>query len=234
MFKLNAILSVTVLHWVLQWLWGLLVFLFGLCSTQSVSPLGIKKKSLLSLRSNSTQQPVTKCFLWATLSSSAVDFSFSRPRRWLLLRRVWPRWTRLAWRPCRLSSAPKSKPNRNKCCYWFSNKVKENAFSLSSIFFWSKEWQDEKVKRKQFARNYFSMFAVQWTIPLIFSSATFIMWTLSPLWCHKGKFWNTECPAPALLLFPSKCLEGPEGQSNESRNLLVCNCKHRAKHTSCN
>lgn len=43
----------------------------------------------------------------------------SRPKRWLLLRKVWQRWTRLAWSPCPRSLAQRLKRKRNDYYYYF-------------------------------------------------------------------------------------------------------------------
>lgn len=59
----------------------------------------------------------------------------SRPKRWPLLRKVWQRWTRLAWSPCPLFLASRSKQLSNEFCWSSGFLIKRRKYSWLFFLF---------------------------------------------------------------------------------------------------
>lgn len=108
---------------------------FKLCLGQSGSLCG----NMLFLSLNWSLQHIMNSLLslCKVVELSCWFFSSpysSRPRRWVLLRKVWRRWTRLAWSLCLPSSAPRSKQKRNECCTVSGFLIKKIKCSWHMIF----------------------------------------------------------------------------------------------------
>lgn len=87
----------------------------------------------------------------ANLLTYPVDFSSaysSHPRRWLLLRKVWPRWTRLAWKQCLPSSVPRPKQKRSDFCIVCVFVIKKRKCRHVWFHFKWLEWEETEIGKE--------------------------------------------------------------------------------------
>ena len=71
--------------------------------------------------------------------------SSSRPRRWLLLRKAWLKWTKLAWSLCHPFSAPRSKQKSNEFCTVSGFLIKKRKSSWRDFYSKRFEWEGRRL-----------------------------------------------------------------------------------------